>query len=104
MREQIFKKGVTYTCDCIKCGHSMFSHEWATWGHNEMRDTMENGTAQCPECGGMADKETFRQLRPMYAGRYSMPGYLDATEIQYDGNLRRLRRTLRDLYGNPDPA
>lgn len=35
-----------------------------------------------------------------YFGRYSAPGYLDCTEWEYDTNLRRLKKTLREMYGS----
>ena len=100
MQLQITKKGALYTAECSRCSATMYTHEWATWEHNERRDAMEAGTLRCEECGGTANPETFG-LMPgrYYAARYSMPGYLDCTEWDYGRNRRALVRQLRDMYG-----
>jgi hypothetical protein len=98
MQLQITQKGRLYSCECAKCGTSMYSHEWATWDNNEMRDAMEEGTALCQHCGGRADPETFWDCGMQYAGRYSAPGYLDCTDWTFDTNKRRLERELRAMY------
>lgn len=100
MEMQILKKGALYSADCAKCGCTIFSHEWATWDNNEMRDAMKSGNTCCPECHGHADKDTFRYCGKQYAGRYSMSGYLDCTDWHYSANYRSLKRELRDLYGD----
>jgi NAD-dependent SIR2 family protein deacetylase len=101
MEQQITRKGALYTCDCAKCGNTMYTHEWSTWDHNERRDAMKAGTLRCDDCGGKADPETFyKSPRPHYAGRYSAPGYMDCTEWEYDTNKHRLKATLRELYGD----
>lgn len=101
MELQVTQKGVLYTADCCKCGCSMFSHEWATWNHNERRDAMQAGTALCEECMvGTADPDTFRKHgRKHYAARYSAPGYMDRTDWNYGTNRRALVREMRDMYG-----
>lgn len=101
MSLHITNKGALYTCDCAKCGASMFSHEWADGDHNERRDAMEAGTLRCDECAtGRADPATFAKLRAHYAGRYSADGHMDCTSWSYDTNLRRLARDLKDMYGD----
>lgn len=104
MQLQIYQKGALYSADCRKCGATMFTHEWATDDHNERRDAMVQGTLRCDQCGtGTVDPETFcKSPRPQYAGRYSAPGYLDATEWTYDANKRRLTKTLNDMYGSQE--
>lgn len=99
MKIEITQKGALYSCDCAKCGATLYTHEWATWDHNEQRDAMENGTLRCQDCGGNADPETFFKVpRKQYAGRYSAPGYMDCTDWEYGSNKRRLERELRDMY------
>lgn len=99
MEIEIIRKGATYSCECAKCGATLFTHEWAFPDHNERRDAMENGTLRCDQCSGRADPETFTKDRDQYAGRYSAPGYLDCTDWSFDTNKRRLERELRDMYG-----
>lgn len=100
MQIELTRKGALYSCDCAKCGATMYTHEWADFDHNERRDAMGNGTLCCGECSGRADPDTFRQVsKHSYAARYSAPGYLDCTEWQYGANKRALRRELRSLYG-----
>jgi len=99
MEIEVLRKGALYSADCARCGVTLFSHEWADYDHNERRDAMENGTLRCDDCcTGTADASTFAKLRNQYAGRYSAPGYLDCTPWEYDTNVRRLERTLRELY------
>ena len=101
MEMQITQKGAYYTADCARCGSTIQCHEWSTCNNNDMRDAMQQGLACCGICGGNADPDTFAEHKPRrgwYAGRYSMPGYLDCTEWHYDTNYRRLVATLRDYY------
>jgi hypothetical protein len=99
MQLEITQKGALYSCECDKCGATMYSHEWATWDNNETRDAMEAGVMTCPECHrGHADPETFIYCGEQYAGRYSAPGYLDCTDWNYGPNRRRLERELRAMY------
>ena len=99
MQLYVTRKGAMYTADCAKCGATIYAHEWATGDHNETRDALEDGTARCPDCGGHADAETFAKApRPMYAARYSMPGYLDCTDWSYGSNRRELVREVRAMY------
>ena len=100
MELQLIKKGALYTADCTKCGANLYTHEWADIDHNERRDAMEVGTLRCDQCAiGCADPETFSLLgRSYYAGRYSMPGYLDCTDWLYGKNKRKLIKELRDMY------
>jgi hypothetical protein len=103
MQIEITAKGALYVADCQRCGASIFTHEWATWGHNEMRDAMQAGHACCPECFGNAAPETFSKApRKVYAGRYSAPGYLDCTEWTFGTNKRRLISELREMYGDAE--
>jgi NAD-dependent SIR2 family protein deacetylase len=103
MQMFIYRKGALYSADCRKCGMTNYTHEWVRDDHNERRDALENGTARCDECGGPIDATTFYKApRPMYAGRYSAPGYLDCTDWSYDANKRRLEKELRDMYGDDD--
>jgi len=102
MQIEITRKGALYTCECAKCGATMYTHEWASYDHNERRDAMHAGTLACDQCvTGRADPDTFGPMPgKYYAGRYSMPGYLDCTEWHYGRNLRGLKRELRDMYGD----
>lgn len=101
MEIEITQKGALYTCDCAKCGATLYAHEWSGWDINECRDAMEAGTLHCDQCvTGRADPETFRKVpRKHYAGRYQAPGYMDATDWSYGTNKRALIRELRDMYG-----
>jgi hypothetical protein len=103
------QKGALYSCECAKCGATLYSHEWAHVDHNERRDAMENGTLPCDQCNGRADPETFGQCKPggyniggnlrkWYACRYSAPGYLDCTDWSYGTNRRKLEKEVRDFY------
>lgn len=99
MKLQITRKGRLYSCDCAKCGMTLYAHEWATWDPNETRDAMQAGTLHCTECTGRADSSTFVDLGTgWYAARYSMPGYLDCTNWYYGRNKRALVREVRDAY------
>jgi hypothetical protein len=102
MELYIYPKGATYSCECAKCGATMYSHEWIDDDHNERRDAMEAGMLRCDECNGRADPETFTNLPNQYAGRYSADGYMDCTEWHYDSNKRRLERELRNMYGEEE--
>lgn len=97
MEMVIYKKGRLASCECSKCGSTQYWHEWADDGQAE-----DLKTGCCRECGGELDPETFWESpsRNWYAGRYSMPGYLDCTDFSYGKNLRALRRELRELYGD----
>jgi NAD-dependent SIR2 family protein deacetylase len=100
MEMQITQRGALYTCECDKCGATLYTHEWAHFDHNERRDAMENGTLRCDECHGKALPETFSKMKGQYyAGRYSAPGYLDCTDWDYGRNLRNLKRHLKSMYG-----
>jgi len=100
MQLQITHKGALYSADCRKCGLTLYCHEWAHDDNNDRRDAMQAGTLRCDECSGTADPETFMDHgRKWYAGRYSMPGYLDCTDWHYGTNLQYLTRELRDMYG-----
>lgn len=100
MELEILIKGKTYSCDCAKCGCTMFTHEWAYPDHNERRDAMQAGTLRCDECAtGHADPDTFASLGDQYAARYTMPGFLDCTPWSFGTNKRALIREVRDLYG-----
>jgi hypothetical protein len=100
MKLELLKKGALCAADCRKCGATLYCHEWATWDNNDMRDAMQNGTAQCPECHGTVDPETFTDCGRQYACRYSAPGYLDCTEYSYGKNKRKLMRDVREMYGD----
>ena len=99
MKLETTKKGALYCADCAKCGTTMYSHEWASWSNNDDRDALQDGTAQCPDCGGNADPETFMDCGRQYASRYSAPGYMDCTDWSFGKNLRKLEREVRDMYG-----
>ena len=102
MEMQITAKGALYTCECSKCGATLYTHEWATWDHNARRDAMQDGILRCDDCGGAADAGTFSAMPgKYYAGRYSMPGFLDCTDWNYGRNKRALQRELREMYGTP---
>ena len=101
MEMYILNKGATYTCDCGKCGASLFTHEWADVDHNDRRDAMQAGELACHYCGiGKANPDTFTKMRDQYAGRYSANGYMDCTDWHFDTNKKRLARELRDMYGD----
>lgn len=101
MELELTRKGALYCADCANCGATLYAHEWATWDNNEARDALKAGTYECDQCAtGRADPETFTDCgRGWYAGRYSMPGYMDCTEWSYGRNRRQLARELRDMYG-----
>lgn len=100
MEFQITRKGHLYSCDCGKCGRTLYAHEWASWDPNEERDAMQAGTLRCTECTGQADSSTFIDLGAgWYAARYSMPGYLDCTDWSFGKNKRTLAREVREMYG-----
>jgi hypothetical protein len=99
MQLEVTRKGKLYSCDCAKCGSTMYSHEWATWDNNESRDAMQDGSMRCTECGGFADPDTFHDCGRQYAARYSAPGYLDCTDWSFGANRRKLEREVRDMYG-----
>lgn len=98
MELDIITKGATYSCECSRCGRTLFTHEWADYDHNERRDAMADGALRCDDCSGRADASTFHYEGKQYAGRYSAPGYMDCTEWHYDSNKRRLERELRSMY------
>jgi hypothetical protein len=101
MKLEVTRKGKLYSCECDKCGATMFSHEWETWDNNDSRDAMQDGTMRCPEChSGRADPDTFADLGMQYAARYSAPGYMDCTEWTFGANLRKLTREVRELYAD----
>jgi len=101
MELEVTQKGATYSCECDKCGMTLYTHEFAYIDHNERRDAMASGTLHCDECCvGRANPETFRYEGKMYAGRYSADGYLDCTPWMYGKNYRELVRELRELYGD----
>jgi len=100
MQTQITQPGALYSCECSKCGSTLYSHEWATWDHNERRDAMESGQLRCDECIGFADAETFGQMEgKYYAARLSAPGYLDCTDWTYGKNKSALLRDVCEMYG-----
>lgn len=101
MELEITGKGALYSVECSKCWVTLLTHEWAYVDHNERRDAMQEGTLRCDVCvTGKADPKTFHYHgRSWYAGRYSMPGYLDCTEWSFNRSLKKLERELKDLYG-----
>ena len=98
MKLAVYKKGALYSADCAKCCTTQYAHEWTHDDPNGARDAMKAGTLRCDECGHAVDSDTFTEHRRSYAGRYSAPGYMDCTPWDYDTNLRRLLKTLRDMY------
>jgi hypothetical protein len=100
MKPEITQSGNLYSCECSKCGSTLYTHEWATGDHNERRDAMEAGTLHCDECSGLADPETFWQMEGMYfAGRLSASGYLDCTDWLYGKNKEALMEDINAMYG-----
>lgn len=100
MKLETAPKGATYTCDCARCGATLYTHEWAHIDHNERRDTMQAGTLLCDVCcNGHANPDTFAQLHDHYACRYTAPGYLDCTDWEYGTDRRELERQVRSMYG-----
>jgi hypothetical protein len=103
MKLHMTQAGALYTCDCAKCGATLYAHEWADDDPNGRRDAMQAGTLRCDNCPGTANPETFAQSRrKQYAARYSAPGYMDATEWSYDSNARRLARDVRAMYAGDE--
>ncbi len=94
----ITQKGALYSADCVRCGATLFTHEWADGDHNERRDAMEAGTLRCDECPGRANPETFHSCGRQYAARYSAAGYMDCTSWNYGTNKRDLLRETREMY------
>ena len=100
MQLQVTPKGALYSCDCDRCGRTIYAHEWASYDPNGERDAMQDGSLACPDCSGRADPETFMDHgRKHYAARYSAPGYMDCTEWEYGTNKRALVREVRSMYG-----
>jgi hypothetical protein len=100
MKPEITQKGALYSCECERCGATLYTHEWADFDHNERRDAMEAGVLRCGECPrGRADAETFGRLADAHAARLSMSGYLDCTEWLYGSNPDALRAELLEMYG-----
>jgi NAD-dependent SIR2 family protein deacetylase len=97
MELQIYLKGRLASIDCGKCCRTIYWHEWT---NDDGSDSLK--TCRCPECGGTPDLETYWESRSRnyYAGRYSMPGYMDCTDFEYGKNKRNLERELRNLYGS----
>ena len=101
MSLKIYRKGALYSGECHKCGATHFVHEWISDDPNEERDAMQAGKLRCNEClNGTIDPDTFMECRPSYAARYSADGYMDCTEWHFDTNKRRLKKELRDMYGD----
>lgn len=104
MQLEITGKGALYSCDCAKCGATLYTHEWADYDSNEKRDAMQAGTLACDQCMiGRADPETFSECKPIrgwYAARYSAPGYMDCTDWTFGTNRRKLAREVRGMYGD----
>lgn len=101
MQPHITRKGALYSCDCAKCGTTIFAHEWASPDFNEDRDAMANGTFRCHECSGFGNHFTFRHHPlPEYAARLSAPGYMDCTNWSFSPSKRRVLAELVNLYGN----
>lgn len=98
MNLQTTRKGALYTCECAKCGSTLYVHEWADWNNNDRRDAMLAGTLRCDLCPGLADPETFHDEGQQYACRYSAPGYMDCTDWSFGPNRRTLERETRRLY------
>jgi hypothetical protein len=96
----IYKKGELYSADCLKCGRTMYTHEWTTHAHNELRDGMKDGTTRCDDCGGQTDPTTFSDCGKQYAVFYSAPSYMDCTTWYYGKNKRALIKELRDMYAD----
>jgi len=96
MQLEITHKGRLAIIECAKCGNTITWHEWACWG--QAQDLL---TCQCPDCGGKTNPETYWESpsRNWYAGRYSMPGYLDCTDWEYGKNKQKLTKKLRELCG-----
>ena len=46
MQLEVTQKGALYCADCARCGRTVYSHEWAEWNFNELRDALSNGTAK----------------------------------------------------------
>lgn len=95
----IYTKGQVYAADCSKCGRTHYIHEWTTDDFNADRDAMQSGSGRCPECSGNFDPDTFADCGQMYAGRYSMPGYLDCTDWHYNEDRQALVNELQEMYG-----
>ena len=56
MELEITRKGTLASADCMKCGQTVYTHEWASWDFNIERITLEAGTACCQECSNYVDK------------------------------------------------
>jgi len=103
MKPETTQKGALYSCECAACGATLYSHEWATFDHNERRDAMEAGTLRCDECSrGRADADTFGRLADAHAARLSMAGYLDCTEWLFGADPDALRAELLEMYGSDE--
>lgn len=95
---EMLQKGALYSCECAKCGMTLYTHEWADFDHNERRDAMQAGTLRCDDCSGKADPNTFYTWPRSYAARMSADGYMDCTVWDFDTNKRRLAAQVRHGY------
>lgn len=102
MQLQTTEKGRLVSCECAKCGATIYAHEWASLDFNGERNAMQDGRMRCQECAGAGDPDTFWESpsRNYYACRYSAPGYLDCTDWSFGKNRRALEREVRDMYGS----
>lgn len=99
LKIQVTQKGALYSSECDKCGATIWSHEWATYEHNEFRDAMEQGTAHCPECSGKSNPSTFSYVGDYYAARYAVSDDIAAAWF-YGKNERALIRSVREFRNN----
>lgn len=100
MKPEITQKGSLYSCECNKCGATLYTHEWADYDHNERRDAMEDGTLRCDQCSGLTDPETFGQTEGRYfAARLSASGYLDCTDWAYGKDKEALLIEINEMFG-----
>lgn len=103
MKPEITQKGSLYSCECNKCGATLYTHEWADYDHNERRDAMEDGTLRCDDCSGHADPETFGQMSgSFHAARLSASGFLDCTGWTYGKDKEALLQELEEMYGTTE--
>lgn len=100
MKPEITQLGALYSCECSKCGATLYTHEWADYDHNDRRDAMEAGTLRCEHCSGLADPETFGQTEGRYfAARLSASGYLDCTDWTYGKEKESLLIEINEMLG-----
>jgi hypothetical protein len=95
MEPEILRKGNLYSCDCQHCGATNYWHEWHSEGSSD--DLWQQQCEECCKQLGESPDDATQCKGKYYAGRMSMPGYLDCTQWEYETSLARLKKSLREM-------